>query len=90
MSSLKSWTTPEFLTRIPVTPASSLQSIRFQFATENTAIQSGGRLWFTIPVGWSLPSLTDKAGKATVSIVAKNGEEIVDDDGDLIARQTAT
>ena len=56
----------------PSYPASSLQSIRFKFTTENTAIQSGGRLWFTVPVGWSLPSLTDKAGKATVSIVAKN------------------
>ena len=65
--------------------ASSLQSIRFKFTTENTAIQAGGRLWFTIPVGWSLPSLTDKTGKATVSIVAKNGEAIVDADGDPIA-----
>ena len=54
----------------PSYPASSLQSIRFKFTTENTAIQSGGRLWFTVPVGWSLPSLTDKAGKATVGIVA--------------------
>ena len=53
----------------PSYPASSLQSIRFKFTTENTAIQAGGRLWFTIPVGWSLPSLTDKTGKATVSIV---------------------
>ena len=46
----------------PSYPASSLQSIRFQFTTENTAVQSGGRLWFTVPVGWSLPSLTDKNG----------------------------
>ena len=67
----------------PSYPASSLQSIRFQFTTENTAIEPNGRLWFTVPVGWSLPSLTDKTGKATVSIVAKNGEEIVNDDGDL-------
>ena len=40
----------------PSYPASSMQSIRFRFATENTAIQPGGRLWFTVPVGWSLPS----------------------------------
>ena len=53
----------------PNYPASSKQSIRFQFTAENTAIQPGGRLWFTVPVGWSLPSLTDNAGKATVSIV---------------------
>ena len=68
----------------PSYPASSLQSIRFKFTTENTAVQSDGRLWFTVPVGWSLPSLTDKTGKATVSIVAKNGEAIVNDDGDLM------
>ena len=69
----------------PSYPASSLQSIRFQFTTENTAIEPNGRLWFTVPVGWSLPSLTDKAGKATVSIVARKGVEIVDADGNPIA-----
>ena len=54
----------------PNYPASSKQSIQLRFTAENTAIQpGGGRLWFTVPVGWSLPSLTDKAGKATVSIV---------------------
>ena len=68
----------------PSYPASSLQSIRFQFTTENTAVQSGGRLWFTVPVGWSLPSLTDKAGKATVSIVAIDGVAIEDADGNPI------
>ena len=48
-----------------------MQSIRFKFTAENTAIQPGGRLWFTVPVGWSLPSLTDKKDKATVSILLK-------------------
>ena len=62
----------------PSYPASSMQSIRFKFTTRNTAIQPGGRLWFTVPVGWSLPSLTDKAKKATVGILAYN------DDGDEI------
>ena len=82
MSSLKSWTTPDIPNSNPSYHASSLQSIRFKFTTENTAIQAGGRLWFTVPVGWSLPSVTDKAGKATVSIVAKNGDPIVDADGE--------
>ena len=62
----------------PIYPASSMQSIRFKFTTENTAIQPGGRLWFTVPVGWSLPSLTDKKAKATVGILDYN------DDGDEI------
>ena len=62
----------------PIYPASSMQSIRFKFTTANTAIQPDGRLWFTVPVGWSLPSLTDKANKATVGILAYN------DDGDEI------
>ena len=62
----------------PSYPASSLQSIRFKFTTANTAIQPDGRLWFSVPVGWSLPSLTDKANKATVGIVTLN------DDGDEI------
>ena len=62
----------------PSYPASSKQSIRFKFTTTNTAIQPEGRLWFTVPVGWSSPSLTDKASKATVSIVTLN------DDGDEI------
>ena len=58
--------------------ASSMQSIRFRFATENTAIQPGGRLWFTVPVGWTLPSLTDKKNRATVGILDydADGEEI--------------
>ena len=68
----------------PSYPASSMQSIRFKFTTENTAIQPGGRLWFTVPVGWSLPSLTDKKGKATVGILAYN------DDGDEIFVKQAT
>ena len=59
----------------PSYSASSLRSIRFKFTAENTAIQKTGRLWFTVPVGWTLPSLTDKAGKATVSIV-----HVVDDE----------
>ena len=62
----------------PSYPASSLQSIRFRFAAENTAIQSGGRLWFTVPVGWTLPSLTDKKNRATVGILD------YDDDGNEI------
>ena len=60
----------------PSYPASSLQSIRFQFTTSNTAIQPGGSVWFTIPVGWSYPSTTDKKDRATVSIVhLVDGEE---------------
>ena len=66
----------------PSYPASSLQSIRFKFTTEDTAIQAGGRLWFTVPVGWSLPSLTDKTGKATVGILAYD-----DDDEEIFVKQ---
>ena len=60
----------------PSYAASSMQSIRFKFTTDATAIQPGGKLWFTVPAGWSLPSLTDKASKATVGILD------YDDDGD--------
>ena len=66
----------------PSYPASSKQSLRFKFTTTDTAIQPDGRLWFTVPVGWSLPSLTDKAGKATVSIVTLN-----DDNEEIFVRQ---
>ena len=69
----------------PNYPASSKQSIRFQFTAENTAIQPGGRLWFTVPVGWSLPSLTDNAGKATVSIV-----HLVDDEETFVRQLPKT
>ena len=55
--------------------AASLASIRFRFTAENTVIQPGGTLRFTVPVEWSLPSLTDRANRATVSIVH------LDDDG---------
>ena len=66
----------------PNYPASSKQSIRLRFTAENTAIQSGGRLSFSVPVGWSLPSLTDKADKATVSIVTLN-----DDDEEIFVKR---
>ncbi len=63
----------------PSYPASSKQSIRFQFTAENTAIQPGGRLRFTVPGRWTMPSLTDRAGRATVSIVSEDsdGNEIL-------------
>ena len=60
---------------LPSYPAASLASIRFRFTAENTVIQPGGRLRFTVPVEWSLPSVTDRANRATVSIVH------LDDDG---------
>ena len=66
----------------PSYSASSKESIRFKFTTTGTAIQPGGRLWFTVPVGWSTPSLTDKAGKATVSIVTLD-----DDNNEIFVRQ---
>ena len=59
----------------PSYPAASMQSIRFRFTTVGTAIQPGGRLWFTIPVGWTQPSVTQKTGRATVSIVSKNDDD---------------
>ena len=37
----------------PQYSASSKRSIRFQFITEETAIQKGGRLWFTVPSTWT-------------------------------------
>ena len=55
--------------------AASLASIRFRFTAENTVIQPGGTLRFTVPVEWSLPSVTDRANRATVSIFH------LDDDG---------
>ncbi len=55
--------------------AASMQSIRFRFTAENTVIQPGGTLRFTVPVEWSQPSVTDRANRATVSIVH------LDDDG---------
>ena len=68
----------------PSYPAASVQSIRLRFTTVNTTILPGGRLWFSVPVGWSMPSLTDRTNRATVDIVAKNGEEIKDKDGEPI------
>ena len=62
----------------PSYPAASKQSIRFQFTAENTAIQPGGSLRFTVPGRWTLPSITDRMGRATVSIVSE------DDDGNEI------
>lgn len=62
----------------PSYPAASEQLIRFRFTTENTAIQPGGTLRFSVPGRWTMPSLTDREGKATVSIVSE------DDDGNEI------
>ena len=63
----------------PSYPAASKQSIRFQFTAENTTIQPGGRLRFTVPGRWTMPSVTDRAGRATVSIVSEDadGNEIL-------------
>ena len=63
----------------PSYPAASKQSIRFRFTAEDTAIQPGGRLRFTVPGRWTMPSLTDREGKATVSIVSEDadGNEIL-------------
>ena len=61
----------------PSYPASSKQSIRFQFTPEGTSIQPGGSLWFTLPSLWSSPSTTDRTGTATVYIITKD-----DDDGE--------
>ena len=55
--------------------AASLASIRFRFTAENTVIQPGGTLRFTVPREWTQPSVTDRANRATVSIVH------LDDDG---------
>ncbi|RKU14344.1 hypothetical protein C6502_00555 [Candidatus Poribacteria bacterium] len=49
--------------------AASMRSIRFRFTAVNTVIQAGGTLRFTIPTGWTAPSTTDTANRATVSIV---------------------
>ena len=63
----------------PHYPAASKQSIRFQFTAENTAIRPGGILRFKVPGGWTMPSVTDRAGRATVGIVSEDadGNEIV-------------
>ena len=37
----------------PSYAAASKQSIRFRFTLDKTVIQPDGRLWFTIPVGWT-------------------------------------
>ena len=56
--------------------AASQASIRFRFTAENTVIQKGGTLRFTVPAEWSLPSVTARANRATVSIVhVKDGAE---------------
>ena len=56
--------------------AASMTSIRFRFTAENTVIQPGGTLRFTVPVGWTQPSITDSTNRATVSIVhIDEGEE---------------
>ena len=59
--------------------AKSKQPIRFQFTAENTPIQRNGILRFKVPVGWTMPSTTDRAGRATVSIVTEDddGKEIL-------------
>ncbi len=64
----------------PAYPASSVQSIRFRFTTVNTDIVPGGRLWFSVPGGWTMPSLIDRTSRATVSIVRVNGEPVKDKD----------
>ena len=60
---------------VPEYNAASLASIRFRFTAENTVIQPGGTLRFTVPAEWSLPSVTDRANRATVSIVHVNDDE---------------
>ena len=55
--------------------AASEESIRFEFRTANTAIQSGGTLSFTVPRLWTLPSLTDIEGRARVGIVTPDPDD---------------
>ena len=57
--------------------ASSLESIRFSFTTANTVILPDGHLRLTLPAEWNRPSVTDRTGYATVSIVTTDadGEE---------------
>ena len=56
----------------PSYPAISEQQLRFRFTATNTAIQAGGRVWFTLPSGWTPPNLApgekDKRVKAKVGI----------------------
>ena len=59
----------------PSYPAASEESIRFEFRTANTAIQSGGTLSFTVPRLWTLPSLTDIEGRARVGIVTPDPDD---------------
>ena len=61
----------------PYYPAASKQSIRFRFTAVNTVIQPGGMLQFTLPDGWSRPSITDTANRPTVSIVHLNDDNEV-------------
>ena len=58
----------------PSYPAASKQSIRFQFTAENTTIQPGGKLRFTVPSRWTFPSLEDRANRATVRIVSEDAD----------------
>ena len=58
----------------PEYPAASMQSIWFRFTAENTVIQPGGTLRFTLPIGWTQPSVADRTGRATVSIFHVNDD----------------
>ena len=68
--------------------AASVQSIRFRFTTVNTDILPGGRLWFSVPVGWTLPRLTDTTNRATVSIVRVNDAPVKDKDDKEVLNAT--
>ena len=66
----------------PSYPASSYQSIRFRFEADNTAIQPGGTLSFSVPAQWNRPSVTDRTGLATVAIVTRDADDDGKDDGE--------
>ena len=55
--------------------ASSLESIRFSFTTANTVILPGGHLRLTLPAEWNRPSVTERTGYATVSIVTTDDDD---------------
>ena len=54
--------------------ASSLESIRFSFTTANTVILPDGHLRLTLPAEWNRPSVTERTGYATVSIVTTDAD----------------
>ena len=64
------------LISVPEYKAASMTSIRFRFTAENTVIQPGGTLRFTVPIGWTQPSIATTTNRATVSIFhVKDGVE---------------